>query len=136
MCRRKQYSNVKAFPPSTGIISQESQEVIDRLNIERLNYGRIAYSLLLNYCHGFNEKLISTLSIPETSYIDENKYFILTYNAIEQFNLLPKSDDIFKNKAIDSIFSIVNNTKTKMGERFLKNLISQFQKIFIFWKFS
>lgn len=118
----KAFSNfLSAYDSTTNsTIPVANINVIDKLNIERLNYGRIAYCLLLQYCHNFNERLISSLQMPEISYIDESKHLILTYNSAEQFNLVPKYEDILQKVQIDSIFSIVNNTKTKMGERFLK----------------
>ena len=107
----------KAFFFKKGQIVQNA---IDQLNLERFTYGRISYCLLLQYCHTFNENLIKSLIPPEVSFFDEDKHLILAYNACFQFNILPAYENLFEKKT-DSLYSIVNNAKTKMGERFIKS---------------
>lgn len=88
---------------------------VEHLNLERMPYSQVSIICLLNYVYSINPKIIKHLPIPEI--VSENKYLKLTSDAIYQL-------DITNDKEI-SIMDIVNNTKTAMGYRYLKTMITQ-----------
>lgn len=101
---------------------KNNHNIIEELGLERIFYGRMSYIILINYCYEHNPFLVEKLNNPNTSWLDVDKYLILTHNAANQLDLLP-SKNIKKhnrsNKNIDSLFSVVNFTKTSLGKRFL-----------------
>ncbi len=100
-------------------IQRVYSSTIEKMNLDRFNYGRIALCLLLQYFHTIDHNILGCLLPPDTNYISEEKQLILTHNAIYQINLVAVSGQRADN-GIDSVFSIVNNAKTKMGERRVK----------------
>ncbi len=103
---------------------------IEDLNLERLNYGTISYILLLQFCYEHNETIIQKLQRPETSWTDEDKYLVLTYNAILQLDLMPpptsgsQTRERGHKKTYDSLFSLyAGNATTILGKRHLKSLL-------------
>ncbi len=104
-------------PGTKGPIS-----VIDKLNLELFHYGRISYLILLQYCYEHDEFLISKLQYPETNWINKNYHLILTHNAINQLDIIPTQTSLFPQKRgiINSLISILDQTKTKLGSRFLR----------------
>lgn len=102
--------------------STSSVSVIEDLDLERLFYGTVSFVVLLQFCYERSELLVNKLQKPNLKWLDENKHLVLTHNAIEQLNLLSNSTGK-KDKVIDSLFSVVNNTSTNLGERYLKNLL-------------
>ena len=80
------------------------------LNIELFSYGRVAYVLLLQYCHEHDPKIIEMLRRPTVGWTDEDKYLVLTHNAINQLNL-------------EELLKILDVTSTDLGSRELRKLI-------------
>src|SRR5690606_3941546 len=85
-------------------------------------YGRISYVALLQYCHEHNEVLIRRLQKPQVGWIDHSRYLILTHNAIDQLDLLPKETGLMsrRSKVIDSLITAIDFTSTSLGSRFLR----------------
>ena len=110
--------------------SLPSSNIIEDLCLERISYGRISYIVLLQHCYEHNVHCIEKLNRPNTSWLDQEKYLILTHNAISQLNLLPCNDRNMKvkhnrsNKNIDSLLSVINHTKTALGKRYLMNRLT------------
>ena len=104
--------------------------VIEDLGLERISYGCISYLVLLQYCYEHNSHCIEKLNKPNTSWLEVEKYLILMHNSIGQLNLLPSEKSAIKmrhnrlNKNIDSLFSVVNYTKTSLGKRYLMNMLT------------
>lgn len=73
-----------------NIIQKRNEKIIEDLGLERVNYGRIAYMLLMQHCHAHNTDLISRLSKPDLEWLDEKKHLILTHNAIVQLDIIPE----------------------------------------------
>ena len=104
-----------------------NQNIIEDLSLERISYGRLSYIVLLQHCYEHNVHCIEKLNKPNTSWLDEEKYLILTHNAISQLNLLPENKKMKhnrSNKNIDSLFSVINHTKTALGKRYLMNMLT------------
>lgn len=108
----------KLFSPSD---IKRDQNILEVLGLERQYYGTISYLLLLQYCYKHNETLIEKISPPNTSWVDENSYLILTHNASNQINLQPPREYTKKVKKINSLLSVVNFTGTNLGKRYLIN---------------
>jgi DNA mismatch repair protein MutS len=108
--------------------SSTSTSIIEDLSLERISYGRISYIILLQHCYEHNVQCIEKLNKPNTSWLDQEKYLILTHNAISQLNLLPESTNKKKhnrsNKNIDSLFSVINHTRTALGKRYLMSMLT------------
>jgi len=120
----------KIFTPSINkrfIIN--NPKIIEDLNLERLSFGTTSYILLLQYCYEHNQTLIEKISKPNVEYVDSEKFLILTYNASLQLDIHPpkitnKKMSNRNKRKIDSLFSVVNYTKTSLGKRYLSNMLS------------
>lgn len=103
------------------------ETVLDELNLSLLVYGTISFIAIVQYCYEINPSIVNGLNRPETSWMDEEKYCILANNAIKQLDILPNSEKNTRsnigNKIINSLFSVVNNTSTALGKRFLKKML-------------
>ena len=83
---------------------------------------------LLQFTYEHDEHIIDRISFPTINKSTEILY--LNQDALYCLNLLPSSGSIDnqlkyrQNRSMDSCFSIMNKTKTKMGERLLKYRIS------------
>lgn len=113
-------------------IQKRNERIIEQLGLERMNYGRLAYLLLMQHCHAHNTDIIARLTKPDLQWLDENKHLILTHNAIIQLNLISdqrsnqrsnQSAKLHKNKEIDSLMSILDHTMTHLGKRALFNVL-------------
>ena len=90
--------------------------IIENLNLEKLEYARLSFIILLNYCETHNENLITNLSVPE--FYNNSKYLHLGNNAFRQLEIfVNKGNDINK---FNSLQNVINFTSTPMGQRFLK----------------
>lgn len=111
------------------IIKQTNAHIISHLGVDRMNYGRLSYMILLQHIYRHNKNLLSRLSRPDVKWIDENKKMILTHNAIVQLDLV--SNDILsgklpannKKKEFNSLMSVLDNCCTQLGRRSLSNLL-------------
>lgn len=104
----------KAYPNVKTLI-----EPIEYLNLDNKIYIIVALTFLLDFIYDKNKSLLSNLSKP-LFYLD-NKHMILGNNAIYQLNIIDdKSNNNIKYK---SLFHVVNNTSTGMGERYLKSML-------------
>mgnify|MGYP001157028318 CR=1 FL=1 len=85
---------------------------IEEFDLEKLEYARISYILILEYTKNHNQYLLDNLKYPK--FYENNKYLHLGNNALKQLN-------VFKSSVDDStsLFDIINFTKTGMGKRLL-----------------
>ena len=92
---------------------------IEYLNLERYNYARISFVILLDFAYEHNEKIINNLYKP-LLYID-NTRMILGNNANYQLNITESNlyNENYGHK-YKSLFDVINNTSTPLGKRFLK----------------
>ena len=109
-----------------NIIQQRNDKIIIDLGLERMDYGRIAYMLLIQHCYSNNPDIVSKLSYPDIQWIDANKHLVLTHNAIVQLDLVPSNPNISstrKKKEIDSLMSVLDENQTHLGRRLLYTLL-------------
>ncbi len=107
----------KIFPNKTSMLSP-----IENINMERMNYCRISYILLLKYAYEHNSSIINNIKKPVI--FNQYKYLHLGNNALYQLDVFSndKSDEI--SIQWKSLFDVINMTSTSMGKRFLKNILS------------
>lgn len=111
-----------------NIIQKRNDSIISDIQLERMNYGRIAYILLMKHCHSHNPDIISKLSKPDHQWIDENRHLILSHNASTQLDIISPNQQQIKtrknNKSkIDSLMSVLDHTQTLLGRRVLSALL-------------
>lgn len=109
-----------------NVIQRRNDRIIEELGLERMNYGRMAYLLLMQYCHLRNSEIIARLSKPDVSWIDENRHLILTHNAVIQLDLISPKDQLTnarKRCEIDSLMCVLDENRTHLGRRVLCNLL-------------
>jgi DNA mismatch repair protein MutS len=99
---------LKKIFPDNGMLSP-----IEYLGLEREDYCRLSFILLLEYAYSHSKNIILNIKKPEI--FDDKKYLHLGNNAIYQL-------DVLGNK--QCLFDIINKTSTPMGSRYLKNLIA------------
>ena len=109
--------------PTTNLLTP-----IEYLNLENLMYGRLAFIILLNYAYDHSHNIINNLHKPEL--YNENKFLNLGNNAICQLNLITfdktNISGLYNQKTnIKSLFDLLNKTSTAMGNRFLKENLTQ-----------
>jgi DNA mismatch repair protein MutS len=104
------------------VIKRDNHIVLEELGLERMHYGTISYILLLQYCYEHNELLIEKLRKPDTRWIDEHEHLITTHNALQQLDVIPPPGTT-QRSGINSLLSVVNNTSTSLGRRFLQQML-------------
>ena len=92
--------------------------VIEYLDLERKNFGLISYILLLDFAYEHNPNIIQKIDKPEIWNIE--KYLILANNTINQLNLVDHQSQQINCK-YSSLFSVLNNTSTNIGKRYLRD---------------
>jgi DNA mismatch repair protein MutS len=119
----------KVFSDNTNngrmVIQRRNERIIEELGLERMDYGRIAYIMLLQYCSVHNKYIIAKLSKPDSAWIDQSKHLILAHNAIMQLNIITDGTAQSKTsrKKIDSLISVLDFNQTHLGRRALLNLL-------------
>lgn len=101
---------------------------IEYLELTKYIYATFSIIMLLDFAYEHNEKIINNISKPEL-YFDVHN-LVMGNNAIQQLNIIESNGYQYENHKIKSLFDVVNNTKTAMGRRFLKEkLISPMVKV-------
>lgn len=102
-----------------NVIKYTDNKILNNLDLEQLYYGRMAFLLLIKYCRKSNGP-IEFLHKPNIIWFDVNKFLILNHNAALCLNIA--SSKLHKQK-INSLFSVMNKTCTKIGARCLEHLL-------------
>lgn len=89
--------------------------ILEILELQFLNWARLSLVILLDYASSHQPILLSNLKIP-LSYTN-NKYLYLGNRAIQQL-------DVINNKE-NSLFNIINETRTVIGKRFLNDQLTK-----------
>ncbi len=104
----------------TEFFNKLYHDSIDDL-LDKLNYGRLALLLLVQYCHEYNGP-IENLKYPQINWFDD--VFILTHNAALCLEVIPNFRYHNKKKEeINSLLSIMDLTCTPLGKRCLEHLL-------------
>lgn len=122
----EKYTKIKFQTEFLGQIYKNSlkmnMNVIEILNLEKVNYARISLVMLIDNVRNYSENLIKDISEPEIN-IDTN-HMILGNNAIFQLSIL--ENDVFNylnGTKFKCLYDVVNNAKTAMGKRFIKHML-------------
>lgn len=91
---------------------------IDYLDLEKFNYVRVGMMVILDFVYDHNNTIINNLNKPEIYHDTGN--MVLGNNAISQLNVI-ESNGTHGPTKYKSLFNVVNNTLTAMGQRFLKS---------------
>jgi DNA mismatch repair protein MutS len=100
---------------NNGIISP-----IEYLDLDRTNYSRLSFILLLQFAYEHNINITKDINKPEP-YMNDN-YMILGNNAIYQLDII--ENNIYnekRNTKFKSLYDVVNNASTSQGRRYLKD---------------
>jgi DNA mismatch repair protein MutS len=95
-----------------------SLSCVEYLDLDRLNYARLSFIILLDYAYEHNNNIIKGLSNP-IHYLNNN-HLILGNNAIQQLNIIENYNNNIVQK-FKCLFDVVNNTSTPMGKRYLRD---------------
>lgn len=106
-----------------SVVKATNPRIVEELHLERMNYGRIAYIILLQYCYSHNADVVTRLSQPDMKWIDEDRHLILTHNAIDQLDINPRTSGSNKKRELDSLFSLLDHNQTALGRRLLQALL-------------
>jgi DNA mismatch repair protein MutS len=108
----------KSYKQTGGLLS-----TIEYLDLDRTDYARLSFVLLLEFAHEHNVNIINNISKP-CHYMDNN-HLLLANNAIHQLNIVDY-DSCNDNVQVKykCLFDIVNNTTTSLGRRFLKDRLT------------
>ena len=106
----------------TKVYGQDSiQDIISYLGIYDYVYCRIVLTILLDYIIHRNINILEKIQKP-TLYFDDNQYLFLANNALEQLNIVHNhKKGVLNTKNKQSLFALLNKTKTSMGKRLLKD---------------
>ncbi len=105
------------------VLLQKNECIMDELGISELNYGRISYLLLIQFCYLHNPIIISKLSKPNIEWIDTTNHMILSHNAAIQLNIISVDKKHKKYKAVCSLMKILDQNITHLGRRLLQKLL-------------
>lgn len=94
---------------------------IEYLDLEKINYARFSFIILLDFCYKHNEQFINHLHKPQV--FENNEHLILGNNAIYQLNILENDALELNNIKFKSLYDVVNNASTPLGKRFIKTAI-------------
>jgi DNA mismatch repair protein MutS len=94
---------------------------IEYLNLERLDYLRLAFVLLIQYAFEHNKNIINNIKLPDI--YEKDNCLHLGNNAIYQLNIFKNNQDTCTS-SIKSLFDVINKTSTPIGRRYLKNILS------------
>lgn len=91
---------------------------VEFIDMERMPYALISFMILVDFVHKHNENIIKHINKPII--LNLKKHLIIENNAIRELNIFESSET---NK-IKSLLTIVNQTSTAMGNRFMKNALA------------
>lgn len=110
--KRWQYSLLnKIFKPDTDI------DIFEKIGINNFIFARTSLALLLDYVESHQPCLVEQLKIPIL--FSSNTYLYLGNRALQQL------DVIINNDTKTSLFTIIDNTTTVIGRRYLLSQLSR-----------
>lgn len=103
-----------------GTKLQKNDKIIQQLDLSKFTYGRIAYLLLIQFCHEQNGPT-ENLKPPTINNSINDKVLVLTHNAATCLEVISTNGK--KKNEINSLYSIMNQTCTNLGNRCLEYLL-------------
>ena len=102
------------------IFKKENQvDILDYMDVSRKPMVIKSLMYLLDYLYEHNENLLKGINLPREQNISET--LILDYNTIMQLNLISDNNLDKRSKQYNSIYSVINEAKTSMGRRLIKD---------------
>jgi DNA mismatch repair protein MutS len=103
--------------------------ILYALSLESYAYGRISFIFLLQYCYEHDETIIKRIDRPNTTWIDGDKHLMLMHNSRYQLDIFPrdlsnKGKMKWDKSKTESLFTILDNNDTVLGQRYLINMLS------------
>lgn len=122
----------KIYKPDNNVIISRNENIIQNLSLDMVNYGRIAFVILLQHIYSYNKDIFKKLNKPDTEWIDEQKHLILTHNAILQLDIISNEKNMASSaggkkgrngKNINSLLAVLDQNQTQLGKRLLANIL-------------
>ena len=95
---------------------------IEFLDLEKMNLATTALTCMLKFAEQHDERIISKIWHPEIWEIEN--HLVLVNNCISQLNLTSSNNLDISNSKYDSLFKVINCTKTPMGRRLLEDRLT------------
>lgn len=112
-------SSIAASSTVASAASSSSSDMLEYLGLDELEFARLSYILLLQYCFSINSKIVEKLQKPIINWLDQDKHLILTNNALQQLDVTHGEYRYSRRAKIGSLFDVINYTSTRLGHRML-----------------
>lgn len=121
----KKYKNIvyqneylkKIYPSSETLVTP-----IEQLDLEKDPSIVTSLCLLFDYVYDRMPSFLKDIKVPEFSF--DNSHLVLGNNAIYQLDIFDNKDNDSVRSKYKSLFHVINETLTPMGERYLRNILS------------
>jgi DNA mismatch repair protein MutS len=107
----------KVYPDSASLLSP-----IELLSLEREPNVVISLCLMFDFIYDKIPSLLKSIKHPDFCF--DNTHLVLSNNAIRQLNIFESENSANCNAKYKSLFDIVNMTRTPMGQRYLRSILS------------
>jgi DNA mismatch repair protein MutS len=107
----------KIYPSSETLMTP-----IEQLDLEREDNIVVSLCLLFDYVYDRMPSFLKDIKIPEFSF--DNSHLVLGNNAVYQLDIFDNKENESLRSKYKSLFHVVNETLTPMGERYLRNILS------------
>lgn len=107
----------KIYPDSESLLSP-----IEQLDLEREPNVIISLCLLFDFVYDKINILLKNIKKPNFCF--DNEHLILGNDALNQLDIFESQESIHCKSKYKSIFDIVDHTSTNMGQRYLRQLLS------------
>lgn len=94
---------------------------IEYLGLSDKELSILNFMFVLDFMAKHDHKYITNLSLPKI--IKDSENLVLELNTLTQLSILP--NNLNTNSKISSVFDVINFTKTAIGKRHLKNILSK-----------
>jgi DNA mismatch repair protein MutS len=98
---------------------------IEYLSLSDKELSVLNFMYILDFMAKHDHKYVTNLSLPKI--IKDSENLVLELNTLTQLSILP--NNLNTNSKISSVFDVINFTKTSIGKRHLKNILSKPFKI-------
>lgn len=96
------------------------QDIFQHIGVWEHYYCRSSLTIMLEYVVNRNPNILEKLNTPTMMFNVDNN-LVLANNALEQLNIINNIKKNFHHQRFTSVYNIINQTKTFMGKRLLKN---------------
>lgn len=102
---------------------QSPLDPLEQLELAKLRWATVSYLALLQYCYEHNESIVKKINPPT---LEEDGVMMLPQNTVDQLNVISNNQLELRSDqtSVKSIFSIIDFTRTNMGKRKLKHLLT------------